>query len=271
MRSVCFYSDYGAADEFAGTCRAVMARIAPCVRVIDVTHGIRQRDVLAGALGVRDALPYTPARAVHLAVVDPGVGGARRAVALRSADDRLFVGPDNGLLVLAAEAAGGIVDAVQLTNRDLWLTPLSHTFHGRDVFAPVAARLAGGLALDAAGERFEAATLVRLAVPAPRRRADGLHVAVLQVDAFGNVALSVDAGELAGELDGVVELESGGRTALARCGATFASVGAGELVLYGDSSGRVAIAVNGGSAAEALDLAPGAAVRLRRVGGAGSP
>ena len=103
-RPLCFASDYGYADDFAGVCRGVIARIAPDVRVIDVTHGLPERDVLAGALVLRNTLPYMPDRAVHLAVVDPGVGGPRRAVALRSAGDRLFVGPDNGLLMLAADA-----------------------------------------------------------------------------------------------------------------------------------------------------------------------
>jgi S-adenosyl-L-methionine hydrolase (adenosine-forming) len=271
VRSVCFYSDYGVTDEFAGTCRAVIARIAPGVPVVDITHGIRHHDVLVGALAVRDSLPYTPERAVHLAVVDPGVGGERRAVALRSADDRLFVGPDNGLLALAVEAAGGIVDAVELTCQDLWLTPVSRTFHGRDVFAPVAARLAGGLSLGAAGEPLEPATLVRLTPPAPERRDDGIHVVVLQVDAFGNAGLAFDAGQMAGEFAGVVELEARGRTAFARVGGTFVGVGAGELVLYGDSSGRAAIAVNRGSAATLLGLVPGDVVRLRQVGGAGLP
>lgn len=262
MRTICFYSDYGVADEFAGTCRAVIARLAPDVRVIDITHGIRQRDVMAGALALYDALPYTPDRAVHLAVVDPGVGGERRAVALRSADDRLFVGPDNGLLVLAAEATGGIAEAVSLSNRDLWLAPLSRTFHGRDIFAPVAARLAEGLALGRAGEPIDAASLVRLHLPAPEWLPDGVAAVVLQVDSFGNVALNVDASELAGGFSDVVAVTSGERLVLAHMGDTFASVADGEFVVYGDSFGRVAIAVNGGSAADRLGVRPGSVLRL---------
>jgi S-adenosyl-L-methionine hydrolase (adenosine-forming) len=268
VRTVCFYSDYGVVDEFAGICRAVIRRVAPRVRVIDITHGIRQRDGVGGAVALRNALPYTPDRAVHLAVVDPGVGGERRAVALRSADDRLFVGPDNGLLILAAEAGGGIVEASWLTNRDLWLTPLSRTFHGRDIFAPVAARLADGLDLDGAGEPISAESLVRLIPPAPRRVAGGIVAVAVQIDSFGNVALNLDAAEVADGLAGIVELETAGRTVLARVGDTFASVAAGDLVVYGDSAGRVAIAVNGGSAAESLGLATGSDVRLRRLGGA---
>jgi len=144
-RPICFFSDYGYADDFAGVCRAVIARLEPDVRVIDVTHGLPERDILAGAVVLRNTLPYMPDRAVVLAVVDPGVGGPRRPVALRSHGDHFFVGPDNGLLMHAADADGGVSDAYELSNQELWLSPLSATFHGRDIFAPVAARLAAGL------------------------------------------------------------------------------------------------------------------------------
>ncbi len=143
MRPICFYSDFGSVDDFAGTCRAVIARVAPDVRVIDITHGLRQRDVRGGAVVLLNTLPYMPDGAVHLAVVDPGVGSQRRAVVLRSADGRLFVGPDNGLLMPAAEAAGGVIEAYRSPDCGLWLEPLSKTFHGRDIFAP-GARLATG-------------------------------------------------------------------------------------------------------------------------------
>src|SRR5674476_607993 len=114
-RSICFFSDYGYTDDFAGVCRAVIARLAPQVRVIDVTHGLPERDVLAGAVVLRNTLPYMPDRAVHLVVVDPGVGGPRRPVALRSGGDRVFVGPDNGLLVQAGAVRHGIAKAYLLT------------------------------------------------------------------------------------------------------------------------------------------------------------
>jgi S-adenosylmethionine hydrolase len=126
-RPICFASDYGYADDFAGVCRGVIARVAPGVRVIDVTHGLPERGVLAGALVLRNTLPYMPDGAVHLTVVDPGVGGPRRAVALRSVGDRLFVGPDNGLLMLAADCDGGVQAAHELANEELWLAPLSAT------------------------------------------------------------------------------------------------------------------------------------------------
>ena len=121
------------------------------------------------------------------------MGGPRRAVALRSGGDRLFVGPDNGLLTLAADSDGGVEAAHELTNEELWLAPLSATFHGRDIFAPVAARLADGLALDVVGRAIAPAGLVRLELPEPRRHRDGLTTTALLVDRFGNVALNLRA------------------------------------------------------------------------------
>ena len=140
---ITFLSDYGLEDEFAGVCHGVIAGICPDARVIDLTHGIPRHDVRAGALVLRSALPYLP-RGIHLAVVDPDVGAERRAVAIRSADDRMLVGPDNGLLSLAAQAAGGVVEAVDIARSPFRLEPVSATFHGRDIFAPVAARLGRG-------------------------------------------------------------------------------------------------------------------------------
>lgn len=265
-RPLCFASDYGHADDFAGVCRGVIARVAPDVRVIDVTHGLPQRNVLAGALVLRNTLPYLPDRAVHLAVIDPGVGGPRRAVALRSGGDRFFVGPDNGLLTLAADRDGGVAAAHELTNEELWLAPLSATFHGRDIFAPVAARLADGLALDVVGTAIEPDGLTRLELPEPRRYRDGLTTTALLVDRFGNVALNLRARQLeAARFGDTVELVCGGERFLARVARTFASVRASDIVVLVDSYGQVAIAVNAGSAEEVLGLEPGDEVRLRRL------
>src|SRR3954454_8111441 len=141
MPVLTFLTDYGLLDEFVGICHGVIARLAPEVRVIDITHGIPRHDVRAGALVLRGALPYCPP-GVHLAVVDPDVGARRRAVALRCAeDDRLLVGPDNGLLMPAAAALGGAIEAVDISRSAHRLEPVAATFHGRDVFGPVAAAL----------------------------------------------------------------------------------------------------------------------------------
>jgi S-adenosyl-L-methionine hydrolase (adenosine-forming) len=264
-RLVCFFSDYGYTDDFAGTCRAVIKRIAPEVQVIDVTHGLVQRDVLGGALVLHNTLPYMPDRAVHLAVVDPGVGGPRRPVALRSAGDRLFVGPDNGLLTLAADADGGVVDAHLLTNEELWLSPLSATFHGRDIFAPVAARLAAGLPLDVVGVALEPSGLTRLDVPAPEETEDGLAATAVLVDRFGNVALNLSAAQLeAADLGERLELDCGGERYFTRVVRTFSSVRPSDILVLIDSYGQVALAVNSGSASEVLGVATGDRVHLRR-------
>jgi S-adenosyl-L-methionine hydrolase (adenosine-forming) len=265
-RVICFFSDYGYRDDFAGTCRAVIKRIAPQVDVIDVTHGLAERDVLGGAVVLRNTLPYMPDRAVHLAVVDPGVGGPRRPVALRSRGDRLFVGPDNGLLTLAADADGGVSDAHLLTNEELWLSPLSATFHGRDIFAPVAARLAAGLPLKVVGVAVDPASLLRLDVPAPETSADGIAATAVLVDRFGNVALNLSASQLeAADLGAHLELECGGERYFTRVVRTFSSVRPSDILVLLDSYGQVALAVNSGSAAEVLGVATGDRVHLRRV------
>ncbi len=266
-RPICFFSDYGYTDDFVGTCRAVIARVAPDVRVIDVTHGLPERDVLAGAVVLRNTLPYMPDKAVILAVVDPGVGGPRRPVALRSAGDRLFVGPDNGLLMHAVDADGGLREAYELSNQELWLSPLSATFHGRDIFAPVAARLATGLALDAVGVAAELEGLDRIDVPEPRRHRDGLTAIAVLVDRFGNVALNLRARDLErAKLVDTVELLTGDERYLARVARTFASVRPSDIVVLIDSYGQASVAVNAGSAAEVLGLDAGDEVRIRRLG-----
>src|SRR3954465_6481492 len=165
MPVLTFLSDYGQLDEFVGICHGVIARLAPEVRIIDVSHGVPRHDIRAGALALRGALPYMPP-GVHLAVGAPEVGGRRRAVALRCAEeDRLLVGPDNGLLCLAAERFGGVVEAVDVTRSPLRLEPGSATFNGRDLFAPVAAHLAAGAELADAGERLEPDELQRIELP----------------------------------------------------------------------------------------------------------
>ena len=263
---VLFLSDYGLSDDFVGVCHGVIAGVYPEARVIDLTHGVPRGDVLAGALILGSTLPYLPAGVV-LAVVDPGVGGDRRAVALRAEDGRMFVGPDNGLLSLAYAIAGGVVEAVDIGRSPFALQPVSATFHGRDIFAPVAARLASGAPLTDAGEPFDPAGLVALELPRARV-SDGVIVAqALDVDAFGNVQLDVEGDEitrfgLAVGQDAEVTA-AGGRPTPARYVRAFADAGPDELLLYEDSYARLAVAVNQGSAASRLGLAVGDQVRIR--------
>jgi S-adenosyl-L-methionine hydrolase (adenosine-forming) len=256
----------------------VILRIAPEACIVDVTHGIPRHDVRRGAIVLRNALPYMP-EAVHVAVVDPQVGSARRALALRCADGTLMVGPDNGVLSLAWERAGGVELAVDISRSPHRLEPASATFHGRDVFAPVAAQLAKGAEPADAGEPLDPDGLVRIELPSPQLLSDGTLVAhVVTVDGYGNVTLDVDHDELVGTglmLGAVAEVEvdpsgeggaavklGGGRVA-APFVMTFADAEPGETVVYEDASRTLALAVNRGNAAEELGLRPDDEVRLR--------
>ncbi len=263
---ITFLSDYGLQDDFVGVCHGVIAAICPEARVIDITHGIERHGIRAGALILSGALPYMPA-GVHLAVVDPDVGARRRAVALRLADDRVLVGPDNGLLALAAASCGGIVEAVGIAESPLRLEPVAATFHGRDIFAPVAAHIAAGTPLVDAGEPCDPAALVELELPKPRRQKRALIVHVLYVDHFGNVALDVAHDQLQGtgvKLGGRVRLQVAGRKAqVAQFARTFAEVEPGELLVYEDAYRRLSIAVSHGNAAKRLGLTTDAELRIR--------
>jgi S-adenosylmethionine hydrolase len=266
--AIVFLSDYGLPDEFVGTCHAVIAGIAPDARVIDLTHGVPRHHVRAGAVTLRNALPYLPPGAIVLAVVDPDVGGERRGVALRAADGRLMVGPDNGLLAPAAERAGGVAELVDIGRSPFRLEPVSATFHGRDLFAPVAARLAAGATLSEAGEPLDPAELTPLALPRPRREGDAILAHALSIDAFGNVTLDVTHEDLAGSglrLGRRVEIVVAGERHVGHYGVTFTDVAPGQVLAYEDASRSLALAVNRASAAAALGLELDAEVRLAPV------
>jgi len=258
---ISFLSDYGLGDEFVGVCHGVIAQRCPAARIIDLTHAIPRHDVRTGALVLRDALAYVPGR-VHLAIVDPAVGAvglnARRAVALRSAaQDRLFVGPDNGLLMLAAERLGGVVEAVDIGHSPERLQPVSATFHGRDIFAPVAAALAAGATLADLGEPLAVEELRTLELPSPLVIDGALITHVLRTDHFGNLALDASHSLLSAagvRLGEALSLHVADRMFPARYASTFADVTAGTLLLYEDAQRMAALAVNRGSAAESLGV-----------------
>ena len=256
---IAFLTDFGLQDDFVGTCHGVIKRIAPDVQIIDVTHGIEPHQVLQGALVLAATLPYMPV-GVHLAVVDPGVGSARRPLALRDQEGHVFVGPDNGLLIPAAEAGGGVVAVHELVNPEYALQPVSRTFHGRDLFAPAAAHIATGLPLEELGPPLDPEVLVRLGLPDPEVGAARIGARALYVDRFGNVQLNVAGAHLAGagaEPGRRVRLELPHGTRMAVVARTFADVPTGDIVLYEDSYGNVAIAVSRGSAAAALGIGAG--------------
>ena len=260
---VTLLTDYGLRDEFVGVCHGVIRRIAPDVPIVDLTHGVPRHGVREGALTLRNALPYTPP-GVHVAVVDPQVGTERRAIAVRCAEDgRVLVGLDNGLLALAWERFGGAVEAVDVSRSPHRLEPLSATFHGRDVFAPVGAALAGGEPLADAGDPMDPDELTPLELPEPRREDGALIAHALTVDGYGNVALNVghaDALAAGIRLGDPVRVNSHVGTVVQ----TFADVSAGELLLYEDAWRSLALAVNRGDAADLLALRPDDEVRLVR-------
>jgi S-adenosyl-L-methionine hydrolase (adenosine-forming) len=262
---VTLLTDYGRDDDFVGVCHGVMRSIEPELRIIDITHGIRRYSVRQGALVLRNTLPYMPL-GVHLAVVDPQVGTERRGLALQTGDGRTLVGPDNGLLSLAWQRCGGVELAVDITRSPHRLEPVSATFHGRDIFAPVAAHLAAGAELADAGDPLDPASLTVVELPEPRHEDGELVAHALVLDRFGNAGLNVDHAGLAGTgitLGGTIEIETGGERYLAKYAHTFADVTPGELLVYEDAYRTLAVAINRGDAASTLGLRPDAEVRLR--------
>jgi len=263
---VTFLSDFGLQDDFVGTCHGVVLRIAPEARIIDITHGIPPRAVLQGALVLANTVPYMP-EGVHLAVVDPGVGGYRRALVVRDADGRTYVGPDNGLLLPAADRAG-IVSAHELANPAYALASISRTFHGRDLFAPAAAHLARGVEPGELGPPIDPGALVRLELPVATFDDGVVHATTLYLDSFGNIALNLTRDDL--DSFGVVpgtrlELELGGQRYFAVAARTFADARAGDVILYEDSYRNMSIAISSGNAAAMLRAVIGDGVVIRVV------
>jgi S-adenosylmethionine hydrolase len=262
---ITFLSDFGVEDDFAGTCHGVIKRIAPEVDVIHITHGIDPQSILQGALVLANTLPYMPA-GVHMAVVDPEVGSPRRSLVVETAHGRLLVGPDNGLLVPAADAVGGATAANEITNRKYALEPVSATFHGRDIFAPAAAHLALGLDREELGVAVEIESLVRLEVPAPDVGERRVRSTCLYVDRFGNIQLNLTARDV--EQLGIVP---GRRVEVvlpmdrfyAVAARTFADARPGDIVLYEDAYQNIALAISRGNAAETFGVRAGTEVRLR--------
>jgi S-adenosyl-L-methionine hydrolase (adenosine-forming) len=254
-RPVVFVTDYGLQDEFVGVCHGVIAQIAPDVRVIDLTHAIPRQDVLRCALTLGRATRFMPDDAVYLAIVDPGVGSERRALAVRAASGALLVGPDNGVLSLGWQALGGAAAAVQITSEVVILHPVSPTFHGRDVFAPAAAHLASGHALETLGPLVEISSLVVCEVPGPMTAPGVIGARVVGIDGFGNVQLNVSAAEIAAAgLEGDHLTVSGRVLPRVR---VFSDVADAAMAVIVDSQGYLAVVVNRGSAAGELNVTVG--------------
>jgi S-adenosylmethionine hydrolase len=263
-RFITFLTDFGLQDDFVGTCHGVMKRIAPDVEIIDITHGISPRQVLQGALTLANTLPYMPV-GVHLAVVDPGVGGARRALVLRDGAGRIHVGPDNGLLIPAAEKLGGIAEAYELANPEYALDSVSRTFHGRDLFSPAAAHLALGVSLAELGPPIAVDALARLDLPEPQVGTSRIHATVVSIDTFGNMQLNLARSHLeqAGIVPGMrLELAVEAERYYAVAARTFADARRGDIILYEDAYRNVSIAISSGNAGETLGVREGQDVRI---------
>jgi len=263
FRYLSFLTDYGLEDGFVAACHGVAARIAPHATIIDVTHLVPPGDIRRGGAVLAQTVPYLPP-AVHVAVVDPGVGTERRGVAVQ-AGGSMFVGPDNGLLSWAVASSGGAARAYHLTNRELWLEQVAATFHGRDIFMPVAAHLATDAEPGAAGEEIDVGDLVTLPAPERAVRGSTAEGEVLTVDRFGNIQLTItssDAAAIGVRPGDAVQLQLGRHRLTVPYRDMFGAVAAGELVAYADSAGLVSIAVNGGDAAQRLGLPPGARVSI---------
>jgi hypothetical protein len=264
-----FLTDFGL-DGAAATCRAVMLSICRDAQIVDIGHTLRKYAIRDGGFLLRFALPYFPV-GVHVAVVDPGVGTSRRPIAIRTGRGDVLIGPDNGLLLPPAEALGGVAEARELANRELWLSVTTSTFHGRDIFAPVAGHLANGDApFEEVGPVLDPDTLVRLTEPEAIARDGQIETVVTYVDSFGNVRLAGDVQTLTsafGEItDGApLDVLFAGDPPIheaSRYRTTFGTAPHGASLVYVDSLGNLAMADNQGNLAARLGIGHDRPVRI---------
>lgn len=271
-RWVSFLSDYGLTDEFVGVCHGTIYKVAPEVRVVDITHGIRPHQIREGAMVFAQAVPYMP-EGVHLAIVDPTVGSGRLAMIIETVQGSSLVGPDNGLLQLAVDKLGGPVACHKLENPELMLSEPSKTFQGRDLFAPAAAHLARGVPIEEFGASVPSEDLVDLSIPQPRLHDDHYHAVVMHIDQFGNLQLNLSATELSeiGLAPGsLLEVRLEGHRRLVPYGETFFAVAQSELVVTEDSHRLLALAINHGSAAATFGASLGTSVIIGPPGSGAS-
>ncbi len=256
---ITFLSDFGYTDDFVGTCHGVIKTIAPGVEIIDITHGVRRHDVQVGALILANTLAYMP-ESVILAVVDPGVGSGRRPLAILTQAGRYLVGPDNGLLSLAAEKLGGAAEAVELACSSYSLPEVCKTFEGRDLFAPVAAHISLGVGLASLGTPIELQGLMQIELPAPIIKKGAVTATVVYIDRFGNVQLNLKRRQLeeAGARAGSPILASHDQESwLVPFVYTYADVEPENLLVFEDSYHNISFSVNQGSAAHIFQIQVG--------------
>ena len=259
MRFISLLTDFGLKDGYVGVMKGVIWGIAPQAQIADITHLIRPQNVLEGALVLGRAAPYFPAGTIHVAVVDPGVGTLRRPIAARLGE-QIFVGPDNGLCTVVvdqARQAGSPAQFIHLDQPYYWLPEISHVFHGRDIFSPVAAHLLNGVPLEALGTPIEDPLLLDL--PKPERTAQGWCGQVLLVDAFGSLSTNLSAQHIADVKTCVVRIARREIQGLVK---TFGERQPGELVAMLDSSGMLSICTVNGSAESQLGAQMGDPVEI---------
>jgi S-adenosyl-L-methionine hydrolase (adenosine-forming) len=254
-------TDYGTNDHLVGVLKGVILKINPDVTIVDITHAVTAYDLLDGALAIASAYAYFPPRTIHVVVVDPGVGTERRPL-LVSGQNQYFIAPDNGVLSGVYEKEQDFI-VRHLTSEHYFAQPVSKTFHGRDVFAPVAAWLSKHWQPASMGEEIE--DFKRFALPKPKEADGHLKGVVLKIDSFGNLITNFRSEDLPSESleKGEVKLQVGNH-AVTRMVHVFASGKAGEPVAYIGSSGYVEVAVNKGNAAKALGIGRGAPVLLTK-------
>lgn len=259
MSVISITTDFGQKDGFVGTMKGVIWKICPQVQIADITHEVPPQDIFTGAMAIWRAVPFFPAGSIHIAVVDPGVGTHRRPMAARLGD-QYFVGPDNGLFTLLlrdAEKTGLPVQLTELTNTEYWLPSVSRTFHGRDIFAPVAAHLATGVSLEKLGVPFT--DPVMLDIPRPKRTDKGWIAHITVIDAFGNLTTDLNADLLGGRRNVHLQIKSAEISGII---ASYGQSQPGELVAVVDSEGYLEVAVVNGSAAARLDAKLGDLVEI---------
>jgi S-adenosyl-L-methionine hydrolase (adenosine-forming) len=256
-RQIAFLSDFGLGNEWVGICHAVMTDIAPRSPIVDLSHLVRALHVVSGALLLADCIPYTSRDAVALAVVDPNVGKDRE-IAIQTKSGRTLVGPDNGLLVLAADAAGGVASMVEIASPDIIRQPITPSFRARDTLCPAAAHLATGVPIERLGPPVDAETLARLDVPEAETAPGKIRCEVIDYNRFGNIQLNVREGHLAEaglDRNEAIEVAAVSATAQARRGDTYADFDAGQYGVIVDPRGWLMIVRgNPGSALEGLGL-----------------
>lgn len=249
-------TDFGLADPFVGIMKAVILGIAPQAQLVDITHEVRSYDILEAAFVIDSAYRYFPAGTVHVIVVDPGVGSARRPIAA-SANGHVFVAPDNGILscILESDAVAPGMSAYWITNRSLFLNSVSQTFHGRDIFAPVAAHLSRGTPIDSVGPRI--LDFVKKSLPKPRPQGDKLLGTVLRIDKFGNIITNLRRSHLG--RDFAIRVAG---LSIERFCSNFSEAQPGEFFALEGSTGYIELALNQGSAADRLKVRLGAEIEL---------